>query len=183
MRLDDDAFRWLRTLARAPLPALVPADADYFGKCMRTLEILPSRPDDEVRGELRFGIMRRHFGQYCREALSYLVQQATLRCRFMPSPVECKEILDEWQRADPAFQAQVLAKARVQIEAQARLDDAMAALAARSLDQAEVDALPRQFRMIAVERGYLHFAGGAFTVRHEAGSPLHTPAPRAPIKP
>lgn len=169
-RLDDATLAKIETIARLPVPTLPPSDERHFMKCMRSMRLLPQRADDELKGELRLAIYRRHFGGYCREALSFLTEQATLTCRFFPTPAECQAILDRWQRKDPHSQAHHLAMLRSSRERQTRFDEIMARLRAGTMSQAEVDGLSEHTKLIAETRGYLRIIDGEFIVRTEPAS-------------
>lgn len=146
------------------MPALTPAPEDHFLRCMRTLRLLPARGDDDLSGELRLALYRKHFGGRPAEALSYLVEHATLECRFFPSPAECKAILDRWSRTDGPWRAQRLALTRVTQERQARFDDAMSRMHRGEMTQPEVDDLPLRWKQIAATRGHLR-EDGTFALR------------------
>lgn len=165
-RLDDTRLSKLEALAHSPLPDLPPCDAAHFAKSMRALAILPSRADDDVKGELRLAIYQRLFGQYPREAISFLVEQALVTLEWFPSPKQCRDILQGWTRRDAPVRDREVAAALVRRERQARFDDTMEALARRALDQAAIDALPSAIRKVAAERGYLRLHDdGVYRVR------------------
>lgn len=154
-RLDDQQLAAVQSIARLPLPALPPAGEPHFLQCMRTLTLLPSRQEDDLSAELRLALYRKHFGKMPAEAWSYLVEHATLECRFFPSPKECKAILDKWDRTDGPARAVSLAQTRARHELQARMEETMERFREGEVTQAEVDALPEQWRRIAATRGYL----------------------------
>ncbi len=162
-RLDDSTLALVERIASLPVPALAAAPEDHFLKCMRTLTLLPSRQEDDLSAELRLALYRRHFGRYPAEALSHLVERATLECKFFPSPAECKAILDRWSRTDGPFRAHRLATLRRAQEWQARFDDVMARFHRGEVTQEEADALPERWRQIAATRG--HLREGTFALR------------------
>jgi hypothetical protein len=155
-RLDDAQLAMVQHLAHLPVPQLPPAPEKHFLQCMRTLRLLPTRGDDDLSGELRLALYRKHFGSMPAAALSYLVEQATLTCRFFPTPMECKAILDRWSRTDGPWRAQQYAQLRASREVQARFDATMQRLRDGDVTQAEVDALPERWKSIAACQGYLH---------------------------
>lgn len=157
-RLDDRRLEAVEAIARLPVPALAPAPEDHFLRCMRTLRLLPTRTDDDLSGELRLALYRKHFGRQPAEALSFLVEHATLECRFFPTPQECKAILDRWNRTDGPWRAHQLAQHRARQERQARFDDVMRRFQLGEVTQEEADALPERWRRIAATRGFLRDA-------------------------
>jgi hypothetical protein len=162
-RLDDAQLATVKHIASLPVPALPPAPEKHFLQCMRTLRLLPTRGDDDLSGELRLALYRKHFGQMPAAALSYLVEQATLTCRFFPTPMECKAILDRWSRTDGPHRAQQLAEVAAAREVQARFDDVMQRLRMGEVSQAEVDALPERWKRIAACQG--HLRDGTYQLR------------------
>lgn len=158
-RLNDDQLTAVEHIASLPVPALPAAPEDHFLKCMRMLRLLPTRGDDDLSGELRLALYRRHFGRYPEPALSFLVERATLTCRFFPTPQECKAILDQWSRTDGPHRANALAKVRASRERQQRFEDLMARFRMGEVTQAEVDQLPERWKRIAATQGYLREDG------------------------
>jgi len=160
-RLDDQQLAAVDHIAGLPVPALPPAGEDHFLKCMRTLRLLPGRGDDELSGELRLNLYRRHLGNLPREALSFLAEQATLSCRWFPTPSECLDIVKRWERTDAAYHAVRNARLIGTRERQARLDDARRKLRAGEMSQQEADALPERWRNILMTEGELNPRTGA----------------------
>lgn len=160
-RLDDQQLAVVERIARLPAPVLPPAPEDHFLKCMRTLRLLPGRQDDDLSGELRLNLYRRHFAHYPAPALSYLAERATLELQWFPTPKECKAILDQWERTDPEFRAVRFARHAASKERQARLDDARRRGRAGELTQEEADALPERIRDILRTEGVLNPYTGA----------------------
>lgn len=156
-RLSDQQLAAIEDLANLPLAAPTPCSDIEFAKLMRTLSILPSRADDEVTGKLRHGIYQRMMGQYPREAIAYMVETAMKKHDWFPTPKQCLEILEGWLDPDAVMQKHrtAMAASAVRAERQARLNDIMAALDRRELDQEAIDALPPRMREIGAERGFL----------------------------
>jgi hypothetical protein len=171
-RLDDRQLAVCEHIAQLPVPAMPAATEDYFLKCMRTLRLLPTRTDDDLSGELRLALYRRHFGKYPEPALSYLVEHATIEFRFFPTPQECKAVLDRWTRQDGPYRAQQLAALRARQERQARFEDVMARFRMGEVSQAEADQLPERWKRIAATQGYLR-EDGTFALRPIRGMPDH----------
>jgi hypothetical protein len=168
-RLDDQQLATVQAIASLPVPTLPPAPEKHFLQCMRTLRLLPTRGDDELSGELRLALYRKHFGQLPAAALSYLVEQATLTCRFFPTPMECKAILDRWSRTDGPYRAQQLAQLVASREVQARFDHTMRQLRNGEMSQEQVDQLPERWKRIAATQGLLR--DGTYELR-----PVRRPA-------
>jgi hypothetical protein len=154
-RLDDRQLVDAERIANLVLPPLPVVPEDHFLKCMRTLTLLPARQEDDLTGELRLALYRKHFGRYPAEAWSFLVEKATLECRFFPTPSECKAILDRWNRNDPYARATRHAAVLATRERQARFDDVMLRLRRGEVEQAEVDQMPERWKRIAATQGHL----------------------------
>jgi hypothetical protein len=154
-RLDDAQLAQVDHIASLPLPALAPSSETHFLQCLRTLSLLPHRQEDDLSGELRLALYRKHFGHYSTAALSFLVEKATMECRFFPTPQECKAILDRWSRRDSPALAVEHARMMASRERQARFDALMVRFRDGEVTQDEVDKLPERWRRIAATRGYL----------------------------
>lgn len=146
----------IQAVAEAPLPCLPPCDEVHFAKCLRAMQaVLPRQQADDVGGELLFRTYRRQLGHYPAAALSYLTEQATARFQWFPTIAQCLDILKLWRRADKAAGDQMLARAAVRNELQARMEDAFRAMKDASITLFEIEALPESWRRIGVERGLL----------------------------
>lgn len=171
-RLDDTQLATVEHIARLPVDALPPASEDHFLKCMRTMGTMPKRKDDELTGELRLNLYRRHFGSQPAAALSYLVERATLDLKFFPTPQEAKVILDRWSRTDGPHRAVQFAQLRVRQELQARFDDVVAQLKEGKVTQEQVDALPERWKRILATQGFVRdvtYALRPWTVPQQEG--------------
>ena len=166
-RLDDQQLATVERVAQLPVPALPPVSEESFLKCMRMLTLLPARQEDDLSAELRLALYRRHFGHLPSAAWTYLVDHATMECKFFPTPSECRAILDKWSRTDGPARAVAYARTRARHELQTRLDDAMRRLRAGEMSQAEADALPERWKLIGVAQG--HLRPGTFEVRPVRG--------------
>lgn len=154
-RLDDRQLAAVEHIAQLPAPVLPAVTETHFLRCMRTLTLLPARQEDELSGELRLALYRKHFGHLPEAAWSFLVEKATLECRFFPTPSECKAILDRWSRQDGPWRAHQLATHRAARERQARFDDVMRRFRMGEIAQEEVDQLPERWKRIAATQGHL----------------------------
>lgn len=145
----------LREIRDSPLPAFVSCDDDAFAKCMKLMDILPRRQDDQLTGKLRFALYKRHLSGFSNEALAYLANKATAELHWFPLPVECLSILKAWPNATRDAERKEKAGHLIQWENQARMEDALRELAARTLSQADVDALTDMTKRVAAEKGYV----------------------------
>jgi hypothetical protein len=155
-RMDDAALTAMLDLAAAPLPAPELCSRDHFNQCLLVmLAVLPKRNSDAVSGKLLIAAYQKKLGSYPHDQISYLADQATCRCEWFPSIAECISIMGGWQRNDEAVRIRRGAQVAARQERQARFDDIMAALAAGSLCQADVDALDSWSKEVGETRGYL----------------------------
>lgn len=167
-RLDDKRMAELQVLANAPLPRPEPCDQAHFAKSMRALSLLPSRADDETKGELRLAIYQRMLGHNPNGAISYLVERALAELNWFPSPKQCLDILADWKEpVSKERRRRDIACNLIAGERRMRFEDAMYAMQARELHGEALDAIPERWKLIAVERGYLRLAPDGFIVRHE----------------
>lgn len=167
-RLDDRRMAELEAVANEPLPRPVPCDAAHFAKCMRSLSLLPSRADDETKGELRLAIYQRMLGNHPNAAISYLVERALAELNWFPSPKQCLDILADWREpVSEERRRRDIACNLIAGERAMRFEDAMNAMAARELHGEALDRLPERWKLIAVEKGYLRLAPDGFMVRNE----------------
>lgn len=166
-RLDDGTMATLREIANSPLPPAQHCDDEHFARCMKALDILPRRRDDEIGGQLKFGIYKRHLGGFSNDAMSWLVSEATRTMDWFPTPAQCLTVLRAWPNRDVAAARRDVAQSRIQQENQSRLEDALDRLGKRQGDQAWIDVLPEQWKAIAAERCFLWaWPDGRYTVRH-----------------
>lgn len=165
-RIDDATLGVLAQIADAPLPAPERADDDHFAKCLRSMAILPYRADDERSGKLRHRLYAAKLQGYSNEALSFLVSKALDQCQWFPTIAECLAILRTWPNRDVADARRRKADHLIGWEWQKRMDEAMEALAKRTMPQGEIDALPAKWKRIAADKGYLWvWPDGRFTTR------------------
>lgn len=165
-RIGDADLAKVDDIASAALAPLHPASPEHFASCLRSLSILPRRADDDCTGEQRIRLYARMLGDQPAEAMSYLTRTALGRCQWFPTIAECLEIVGGWMRSGEDVIARSRAMAAASRERQARFDETLAALKARSLSQAEIDALPDRTKRIAADKGWLWaWPDGRFTVR------------------
>lgn len=134
---------------------------------MRSLSILPRKADDEVTGELRVALYRRILGVHPTGAIAFLCEETLRRCKWFPSIAECLEIIADFPGGlSDLAKAKTIAAARIRHEMQARFDKVMKGLKHRTLSQAEIDAIPRDWQMIGEARCFLRLLpDGTFVAR------------------
>ena len=98
---------------------------------------------------------------YSRAAIKHLEAHALNRCEWFPTIKECKAILAEFTGDNLLPNKRASVQRRIMDERQARFDDAMTRLAAGEASQAEIDAMPEQWKSVGETRSYLW--------RHEDG--------------
>lgn len=145
----------VREIRDSALPAPASSDEVWFAQCMKAMDILPRRQDDQLGGKMRFSLYKRHLEGYSNEALSYLAEKATAGCHFYPSIAECLDILKAWPNRNRDAERQEKAGHLYQRELNARMDEAVKRMALRSMSQEEVDDLPAFYKHVGVEKGYL----------------------------
>jgi hypothetical protein len=182
VRLTDSQLAAAEALAAAPLPALVAADTQFFAQCLRLLDTLPRRKDDDVGGQLRVRAYELAIGKRSKVELEFMVTEALRNSKFFPSTSECVEILSRWSRDDEAVKERNRAETAARHERQARFDDVMRRLSRGECDQAAIDALPYRWKTMAETYGYLRCdEDGRFVLRSIAPSAEpEKPARRAP---
>lgn len=134
---------------------------------MRAMSLLPSKADDDVKGELRLKIYQRMMGNYPAQAIRYLAERALTELNWFPSPKQCLDILADWREPiSEARRKRDLAINMIEDERRARYDDMMGALKRRELDAEAIEKLSDRVKAIGVEMGYLRFdAETGYTVR------------------
>ena len=145
-RLDDTTLALVMELSDSPLPAPQTCDDEHFAKCMKCLDILPRRRDDELTGKVKFGIYARHLRSFPNEALTYLAHEATKTCQWFPTPADCLKILRAYPNRDVAKTRRTRARLLVEQELQARIGEARQALNDQVMGQDQIDALPDRWK-------------------------------------
>ena len=155
-RLDQTTQRQLRAFYRSAPPPEQPADGQSFAECLRTMRAcLPTRPADELDGQLMLAMYRRHLGTASTAALDYLAYRATRDCRWFPTIHECLELIADYRRSDEALEARGAARALVHREDRLAAGEERAADAAVPMTQAEVDATPEHLIGLGIACGAL----------------------------
>ena len=110
-RLDNPTMRALRDFYRSPPPPEPPASGQTFAECMRTMRAcLPTRPADELDGQLMLAMYHHHLGKFSAAALDMLAKRTTRDCRWFPTISECLEVLADYRRADDETERRTAAR-------------------------------------------------------------------------
>lgn len=127
--------------------------------CLRMmLAVLPRQQTDEVGGELFVEAYRRHLAEWPDEAISYLADESTGRCKWFPTISECKEILQGWTRSDTASVRRAHAASLARRERNLRWQDEQSVKApamVKRLSFEELQAMPAELRKIGLGAGWL----------------------------
>lgn len=165
-RLADAQLDLVQSIAKAPVGKPEACPVDHFDKCMRSMLILPRKASDEIGGKLRAELYHRKLGEYPVAALSYLVSTALERCHWFPTIAECIDILGPLTEWSHDAKRRDFCKVRAGKELQARLNDALARMREGAITQAEIDALPEQWKRIADCQCLLRqVEGGGYVLR------------------
>lgn len=117
---------------------------------------LPTKAMDEEGGKKRVAVYARILGDFSNGALAYMTRKACETLDWFPTPRQCLDILREYR--DPATDRD---KALMLCHRfwQGRFEDFIAALKAGTATDADVDAVPGNWRAIAMEQGHLRWIG------------------------
>lgn len=166
-RLDDGMMAMLRELVNSPLPVPERCDEIHFGRCMKSLDILPRRADDSG-GNLRMKLYQAKLSGFSNGALSYLVEYGLERFHWFPSIAECLEVLKAFPNRERDGERKQQARHLMQREMNARMDEAIERLAGRNVPQGDIDAMPGFWKRVGADKGYLWaWPDGRFTVRRD----------------
>lgn len=154
---------WADAQPEGPTPATTKQLATHLGFMAAAL---PRQAADEETGKKRTAVYARILGGFSNEALAFMSRRACETLKWFPTPKDCLDILATFTAA-PGDKAKALSLC--QQFWQSRFDQFIASLRDRTATQADVDAVPEQWRRIAVERGFLRCVGdGAYVIRRPA---------------
>lgn len=151
----------LRSIALAMPVENIPVETRELAKQLQFIEAtLPSKNTDEQSGQMRTAVYARILGGYTKEALSYMTERVCKELDWFPTPRQCLAILEGYTpqttRKDKAL--------RICLNhATARFDDFISKL--HCGETVDLKDQPERWLRIAVERGYLRFDDGEYTVR------------------
>lgn len=156
--------RALREWADAQPNGVTPATTQQLaGHLSYIAAALPRQAADEITGKKRTVVYARILGSYSNEALAYLARTACETLEWFPTPKKCLDILATFT---PAPGDKDKALSLCQQFWQSRFEQFAGSLRDGTAQQADVDAVPEQWRRIAVERGYLRCLGeGRYVIR------------------
>ena len=126
---------------------------------------LPSRATDETSAKMRFAVYSRFLMEYSNAALAFMAREACIRFDWFPTPRQCLSVLDEYRA--PSTDRDVALR-QCQTYWQDRHEAWLNLLASGEATQSDIDAVPIQWRRIAVEHGHLRRDGDAYTLRRPA---------------
>lgn len=127
---------------------------------------LPSRATDETSAKMRFAVYSRFLMEYSNDALAHMAREACVRFDWFPTPRQCLLILEEWHSPSSSRD---IALRQCQTYWQDRHEAWLDLLATGDVAQADIDAVPDQWKRIAVEHGHLRrMADGQYILRRAA---------------
>lgn len=159
---------WAERLPARPDVRTSPEELAVHMRYLRAA--LPSRPTDIETGKRRVAVYTRTLCRYAPESIARMAEKAAETCRFFPTVSECVAILDSMIEP-PTDRERALSLC--QQFWQCRFDEWLAELRQPDAAQAIVDAVPDQWRRIAVERGLLRrMDDGTYVIRRAALAPV-----------
>lgn len=161
-----DEARALKAWADEQSDAVTPATINQLARHLEYLAVtLPRQTADDETGEKRTAVYARLLGGYPNDALAFMSRKACETLNWFPTPKQCLDILATY-RAPATEKEQALMLCHDFW--QGRFEYFIAALKAGEATTAMVEAVPEQWRRIAMERGFLRWADGAYSIRGRA---------------
>lgn len=131
---------------------------------------LPRQAQDKSGGERKLTVYAAIIGKFSDQAIAFMARRACETLNWFPTPNQCLDILEAYSAA-PGERDKALGYC--QRFWQGRLEAFLASLKAGNADQAAVDEVPRQWRLIAMEKGYLRqLDDGSFIIRPRTSETL-----------
>lgn len=153
---------WADVQDDRPEPASVNQIAKHLSFMAATL---PSKATDEDSGKMRVAVYSRLLGDFSNHALAYMARKALETLDWFPTPRQCLEILQGYR---PPLTEKDEALQLCHHFWQGRFEDWHTAVRDGTADQATIDNAPKQWRMIAMERGLLRLMpDGSFVLRRK----------------
>lgn len=115
---------------------------------------LPSRSQDETSGKMRFAVYSSILSEYSNEALAFMARKACETLDWFPTPKQCLDILRDYPK--PGSEKE-LALSHCYDFWQGKFEEWVALIASGNATQADVDAVNRRWRAIAMEQGHLRW--------------------------
>lgn len=156
--------RALREWADSQVAIFEPVTTEKLAAQLEFMDAtLPRRNTDDEGGKKRAAVYAAILGRFSEEAIRYMARRVCETMDWFPTPHQCLQIL-EGIKADPGDRGKALRYCQTFL--QQRLEAFLAGLAAGDISQDQVDAVPEQWRLIAVEKGYLRrLDDGSFIIR------------------
>lgn len=141
-----------------------PASVNQLARHLEYLAVtLPRQGADDESGQKRTAVYTRILGSYSNDALAYMARRACETLDWFPTPRQCLEILAHYRR--PATEKDV-ALSLCHRFWQGKFESWFEAVQDGHVDQDTIDNAPKQWRMIAMERGFLRLLeDGSFVLR------------------
>lgn len=115
---------------------------------------LPSKAQDDESGKMRFAVYSSILGEYSNDALAYMARRACTELDWFPTPRWCLEAVQQYRAPATEKEEALMLCHRFW---QGRFEDFIFDLERGIADQETVDAVPLQWRKIAMERGFLRW--------------------------
>lgn len=167
-RLSDDMLASLQSIVNTPVEDPEPCTPEYLSKALMGMDaVLPRQGKDAVTGAVMMKTYTAKLSKFPKGAIAHLWNKSVEQCEWFPTVAECLRMANEWvDGARMLVHARSVAASRINRERDHRFNDAIEALKAGTMSQADVDKLPEAWRKIAVEKGYLwHLKDGTYRPR------------------
>lgn len=115
---------------------------------------LPSKAQDDTTGKMRFSVYSSILGSYSNDALAYMARRACAELDWFPTPRQCLELIQHYR---PPVTDKDEALTLCHRYWQGKFEDFIFDLKHGASDQETVDSVPRRWRKIAMERGFLRW--------------------------
>ena len=158
--------RALKEWADAQPDGVPSASTSQLARHLEYLAVtLPRQAADDESGEKRTAVYARILGSYSNHALAYMARKACETLNWFPTPKQCLDILGTYRAPQTEKDGALALCHRFW---QGRFEDWYAAVQAGDADQETIDNAPKQWRMIAMERGLLRLVeDGSFVLRRK----------------
>lgn len=146
-----------------PKEAFPPASVDQISRHLRFLDAsLPSKAIDDTTAKMRFAVYIKMMSKFSNEALSFMGQRACETLDWFPTVKQCLTILADFR---PPQTDRDLALTYCHQFTQKRFEDWIALVMEGEATPDQIEAVPDQWRRIAVERGGLRRVGDGYEIR------------------
>lgn len=154
---------WAESVDDRPRPASMLQITKHLTFMAATL---PSKNLDEESGKMRVAVYSSILRDYSNEAIAYMARRACQQLDWFPTPRQCLELIGGYR---PPVTEKDEALMLCHNYWHGKFDEFMDYLKAGGATQEMVDAVPRRWRLIAMERGYLRHLpdGDRFVIRDQ----------------